>query len=176
MKTIDDIERYLRSKDVSDVLRVKIRKIAEKFEEKYDDGLKKFFSKDAPGGCGPRSEIEGVYVSISEKSKNGLGKKFWDVYDMAFAYFYGHDEEKAKKKNEEKHEEEPRFDKRLLKMHTYEEMKAIVDMMEFCNIASINFLEIAGFLENVRFRQKSTNVSPPFLPDPNGVLNADKQQ
>lgn len=175
MKTIDDIERYLRSKDVSDVLRVKLKKIAEKFEEKYDDGLKKFFSKDAPDGCGPRSEIEGVYASISKKSKNGLGKKFWDVYDMAFAYFYGRDEEKAQKKKDEKHEEEPRFDKRLLKMHSYDELKSIVDMMEFCNISELNFLEIAGFLENVRFRQKSTNVAENPVSGSDGALNADKQ-
>ena len=175
MKTIEDIERYLRSKDVSDVLRVKIRKIAEKFEEKYDDGLKKFFSKDAPGGCGPRSEIEGLYVSISEKSKKKKKKKFWDVYDMAFAYFYGRDEEKAQKKKEEKHEEEQRFDKRLLKMHSYDELKSIVDMMEFCNISELNFLEIAGFLENVRFRKKSTNVAENPASGSDGALNAEKQ-
>ena len=165
MKTIEDIEDYLRRKKVSGTCAVRIRKLAKSFAT-----IDAFFTAK-------KVEIEKMYHRAYPDNKNGIGKKFWDVFDMALAFYRGQEDKNDEPVQKEVHEDhEPAVDVSLMKMHSYEELKAIVDMMEFCGIASINFLEIAGFLENVKFRQKSTSVAPPFLPDPNGVLNADKQQ
>jgi hypothetical protein len=165
MKTIEDIENYLRSQKVSGVCAVRIRNLANAFAT-----VDAFFTAK-------KVDIERMYQRTAPGNKHGIGKKFWDVFDMALAYYKGLEDKNDEPVHKEVHEEhEPAVDVRLMKMHSYEELKAIVDMMEFCGIASINFLEIAGFLENVKFRQKSTSVAPPFLPDPNGFLNADKQQ
>lgn len=161
MKTIDEIEQYLRSKKVSGVLAVRFRKLASGFAT-----VEAFFSAK-------KEDIEKMYNRITPNSKHGMGDKFWPVFNMALDFYKGHGEDP---------EEDPReadadpvvdmTDKRLVKMHSYDELKSIVDMMEFCNIESINFLEIAGFLENVKFRQKGTNAATRSESNPNGVLNA----
>jgi len=165
MKTIDEIEQYLRSQKVSGVLAVRFRKLASQFAT-----LDAFFAAR-------KEDIQKKYNIITPDGKHGMGKRFWPVFNMALDFYNGHsegNEMKPPEKTDDKVAKE-RTDSRLVRMHTYDELKSIVDMMEFCNIESINFLEIAGFLENVKFRQKSTNeAAPHFLPDPNGVLNADK--
>ena len=164
MKTIEEIEQYLRSKKVSGVLAVRFSKLAKQFAT-----VEAFFSAK-------KEKIEETYNRITPKNKHGMGEKFWPVFNMALNFYkgYGEDPEEAPREAEPDPSADM-TDKRLVKMHTYDELKAIVDMMEFCNISSINFLEIAGFLENVKFRQKGTNVSTPSESSPNGVLNAGKQ-
>ena len=164
MKTIEEVEQYLRSMKVSGVLAVRFRKLAREFAT-----LDAFFSAK-------KEDIERMYNRMTPDGNHGIGKRFWPVFNMALDFYNGHSEDNEMKQPESYNKvAEERVDSRLVRMHTYDELKSIVDMMEFCNIESINFLEIAGFLENVRFRQKSTNeVAPPFLPDPNGVLNAQK--
>ena len=146
MKTIDEIENYLRTKKVSGVMAVRCRNLMKSFAT-----LDAFFSAK-------REDIEKMYNRLTPENKHGLGNKFWPVFNMALDYYKGDGddgfEEFARAVVPE--EEAPKTDAVLVKMHSYDELKAVVDMMEFCNIEAINFLEIAGFLENVRFRQKKT--------------------
>ena len=165
MKTIEEIEQYLRSKKVSGVLAVRFSRLAKQFAT-----VEAFFSAK-------KEKIEETYNRITPKNKHGMGDKFWPVFNMALNFYkgYGEDQKEAPREADAVPASDVTTDKRLVKMYTYDELKSIVDMMEFCNIVSINFLEIAGFLENVKFRQKSTNVSTPSESSPNGVLNAGKQ-
>ena len=162
MKTIDEIEQYLRSKKVSGVLAVRFRKLAKGFAT-----VEAFFSAK-------KEDIEKMYNRITPNSKHGMGDKFWPVFNMALNFYkgYGEDPEEATREADAVPAANVMTDKRLVKMYTYEELKSIVDMMEFCNIVSINFLEIAGFLENVKFRQKGTNAATHSESNPNGVQNA----
>lgn len=164
MKTIEEIEQYLRSKKVSGVLAVRFSKLAKQFAT-----VEAFFSAK-------KEKIEETYNRITPKNKHGMGDKFWPVFNMALDFYKGHVEDpKDPDREAEPDSSVDMTDRRLVKMHTYDELKAIVDMMEFCNISSINFLEIAGFLENVKFRQKNANVATASDQNPNGVLNAEKQ-
>lgn len=161
MKTIDEIEQYLRSKKVSGVLAVRFRKLASGFAT-----VEAFFSAK-------KEDIEKMYNRLTPKSKHGMGDKFWPVFNMALDFYKGHGE--CTEEDTREADADPDVDmtdKRLVKMHSYDELKSIVDMMEFCNIESINFLEIAGFLENVKFRQKGTNAATHSESNPNGVPNA----
>lgn len=160
MKTIEEIEQYLRGNKVSGVLAVRFRKLAGAFAT-----VDAFFSAK-------RADIEKMYNRITPESKHGMGKKFWPVFDMALDFYKGYSEMPEEDEAARGQERDPvvdTTDRRLVKMHTYEEMKAIVDMMEFCNISAINFLEIAGFLENVRFRQSVAGSEKPADADANGV-------
>lgn len=164
MKTIDEIEQYLRSRKVSGVLAVRFRKLASGFAT-----VDAFFSAK-------KEDIEKMYNRLTPKSKNGMGNKFWPVFDMALDFYNGHGE--CTEEDQRKAHADPAVDmtdKRLVKMYSHEELKSIVDMMEFCNIEAINFLEIAGFLENVKFRQKGTNAATHSESNQNGVLNAKEQ-
>ena len=161
MKTIDEIEQYLRSKKVSGVLAVRFRKLASGFAT-----VEAFFSAK-------KEDIEKMYNRLTPKSKHGMGDKFWPVFNMALDFYKGHGECTEDNTSEADSDSDVDMnDKRLVKMHSYEELKSIVDMMEFCNIESINFLEIAGFLENVKFRQKGTNDATHSESNPNRVMNA----
>jgi len=148
-KTIEEIESYLRSKNVSGVMAIRLRKIAESFVD-----LDAFFSAK-------REDICHMFNRITPGGKKGLGWRFWPVFKMALAYYNGADDKKETAKASDEKSAENTNNYILAKMHTYDELKSIVDMMEFCNIESINFLEISGFLENVRFRQKKAVADAP---------------
>lgn len=141
MDEIGKIEEYLRSRKVSGVMAVRIRKLASSFAT-----LDAFFSAK-------RTDIERMYGRITPNCKKGIGGHFWQVYNMALDFYKGNSDVSSVPVVADKPCETKSFDAGMAKMHTYEELKSIVDMMEFCGIKSINFLEIAGFLENVRFRQ-----------------------
>jgi len=164
MKTIEEIEEYLRSQKVSGVMAVRFRKLARSFAT-----VESFFAAK-------RSDIEKMYNRNSPGGKHGIGKKFWPVFDMALEYFNGKVGEVGNGKGSSAEpESEVRVaeaSRKLVKMVTYKELKAIVDMMEYCGIEAINFLEIIGFLENVRFRQKAPEGTASAEAQDAGVLNA----
>jgi hypothetical protein len=142
MKTIEEIEDYLRSNKVSGMIAVRIVTLAKNFAT-----LDSFFSAR-------RADIEKMYNRLTPDNKHGIGKKFWQAFDMALGFYRG---QSVKIENMSRDQEKtlPAANDNLpSRMHTYDELKAIVDMMELCGIESINFLEISGFLENVKFRQK----------------------
>ena len=143
MKTIEEIEDYLRSNKVSGMIAVRIVTLSRNFAT-----LDSFFSAR-------RADIEKMYNRLTPNNKHGIGKKFWQAFDMALGFYRGQSVkiENMSRGNEKTHSSAAN-DNLPLRMHTYDELKAIVDMMELCGIESINFLEISGFLENVKLRQK----------------------
>lgn len=149
MKTIEEVENYLRSQKVSGVMAVRVRNLAKSFAT-----IEAFFSAK-------KTDIEKMYNRITPDSKHGIGKGFWPIFNMALNYYNGTVADKDEEKYSSAEEDNANDDTILVRMHTYNELKSIVDMMEYCGIEAINFLEIAGFLENVRFRQKKTEDEKP---------------
>lgn len=152
MKTVEEIESYLRGKKVSGVLAVRMRKL-----------IKEFATPDAFFSA-KRADIEKMYNRLTPGSKNGIGGKFWTVFDLALDFFNGKEEQEAPVKpctsfkdggtaiKDDAHANV--IDERDLHMISYNDLKKIVDMMELLEVESINLMEIAGFLRSVRFRQK----------------------
>lgn len=148
MKNEKEIEAWMRSQGMSGVAVEKIKKLMRQFATPQA-----FFSAR-------RVDIESAYRKVSVKNKNGLGNKFWSVFDKVLAFFKTKDEpmKKENDNSEIQHENENQpIDVRLLRMIPVREVKAVADMMEFLDIEAINLLEIMGFLSNVRFRQKKND-------------------
>ena len=109
MKTIEEIEQYLRSKKVSGVLAVRFRKLASGFAT-----VDAFFSAK-------KEDIEKMYNRITPNRKHGMGDKFWPVFNMALNFYKGYGEAPEEDPREE--DADPvvdMTDKRLVKMHSYE--------------------------------------------------------
>ena len=161
MKTIEDVISYLNGKGVSNVMTVRMRRLCKKL-----GSLSNLFSVDSV-------EVEKAYNSLTPDGKHGLGKTFWEVFKMAKGYFNGFyvdQEDLERKPKEEKRQDNVNVS--LMRMYSYAEMKAIVDMMEYCNIERINFMEVASFLDNVRLRQRKPDDGKSEDPSQGGSENA----
>ena len=148
MKTIEEIEQYLRSHGVSGVQAVRFRKLAKEFAT-----VEAFFSAK-------KGDIEKAYNKLTPGKVHGVGRGFWDAFNKALDYYKGfvkNDVAEFAVKQAQAIEEEGRNTEKILsRMFTYAELKAIVDMMEYCGIESLNFIEVSGLLDNVKLRQKKT--------------------
>lgn len=152
MKTIDNIERYLRKEGVSGLMASRIKRVAEQFAT-----TEAFFAAS-------KADLLKAYSRASPNSGVDLGKKFWTVYDMALAYFKSSEDVDAEKGEViEDHADL----KDELKLISLEDLKLVVNFMELCDVESICFMEIIGFLRNVRMRQKKDG--DPKEPQEGGV-------
>jgi len=140
MKSKNDVEKWMRCHGISGVATERIKKL-----------MNEFATPDSFFDAG-KADIEKAYRKITPDNQHGLGKKFWDSFDKVRRFWKEKDVE-----NEEKNDAvktEAPFDTKLVRLIPYKELKAVVDMMDLLEVESINLMEIVGFLESVRFRQK----------------------
>lgn len=148
MKNEKEIEAWMRSQGMSGVAVEKIKKLMKQFATPQA-----FFSAR-------KVDIETAYRKVSVKNKNGLGNKFWSVFDKVLAFFKTKDEPMKKDDDNSESQQENAnqpIDMRLIRLIPVNEVKAVAAMMELLDIEAINLLEIMGFLSNVRFRQKKND-------------------
>lgn len=140
MKSKNDVEKWMRCQGMSGVVTERIKKLMNEFAtpDSFFDAKK--------------SDIEKAYRKITPENHHGIGKKFWEAFDKVRRFWKEKDVEKEEKSDEVK--TEAPFDTRLVRLIPYKELKAVVDMMDLLEVESINLMEIVGFLESVRFRQK----------------------
>lgn len=140
MKSKNDVEKWMRCQGMSGVVTERIKKLMNEFAtpDSFFDAKK--------------ADIEKAYKKITPLNRHGIGKKFWDTFDKVRRFWKEKDVEKEEKRDVVKTEEP--FDTRLVRLIPYRELKAVVDMMELLDVESINLMEIVGFLESVRLRQK----------------------
>lgn len=140
MKSKNDVEKWMRCQGMSGVATERIKKLMNEFAtpDSFFDAKK--------------VDIEKAYKKITPLNRHGIGKKFWDTFDKVRRFWKEKDVEKEEKSDVVKTEEP--FDTKLVRLIPYRVLKAVVDMMELLDVEAINLMEIVGFLESVRFRQK----------------------
>lgn len=152
MKSKNDVEKWMRCQGMSGVATERIKKLMNEFATPDS-----FFDAQ-------KADIEKAYRKITPENQHGIGKKFWDTFDKVRRFW----KDKGPAEEEKKHDEEipaQNFDTRLVRLIPYKELKAVVDMMDLLEVESINLLEIVGFLESVRFRQKKAEEKPEDKPN-----------
>lgn len=142
MKTKSEVEKYMRCNGMSGVVTERVKKL-----------MNEFATPDSFFNAG-RSDIEKAYKNITPDGHHGIGSKFWDVFDKVRRFWKEKDEPQAKEEKNEGNVVQPKVDTRLVRLIPYKELKAVVDMMDLLDIEAVNLLEIVGFLESVRFRQR----------------------
>lgn len=140
MKSKNDIEKWMRCQGISGVATERIKKLMNEFATPDS-----FFDAS-------KADIEKAYRKITPLNQHGIGRKFWETFDKVRRFWKEKEVENVEKDESEKPQEQ--FDTRLVRLIPYKDLKAVVDMMEFLEVESINLMEIVGFLESVRFRQK----------------------
>ena len=140
MKSKNEVEKWMRCHGMSGVSTERIKKLMDQFATPDS-----FFDAS-------KSDIEKAYRKITPDNKHGIGEKFWDAFDKVRRFWKEKDVEKEEK--DDKVKIDAPFYRRLVRPIPYRELKSVVDMMELLDVEAINLMEIVGFLENVRFRQK----------------------
>ena len=146
--TREELEFALRKDGMSGVIVKRIMRIAGEFAT-----LNGFFAAS-------KGDIMKSYNKIAPGNKHGLGDSFWIQLGRAMQIYKSEGVEWKSEVGRVCAENVPerRNDMRMLKLG---ELKTIVEFMELCDVEEINVVEIVGFLDAVKMRQKKPENAKP---------------
>ena len=147
--TREELETALRKDGMSGVIVKRIMRIAAEFAT-----LNGFFAAS-------KGDIMNSYNKIAPGNKHGLGDSFWVQLGRAMQIYKSEGVELKSKVDWVRVEHVPERrvnDMRMLKLG---ELKTIVEFMELCDVEEINVVEIIGFLDAVKVRQKKPDDAKP---------------
>lgn len=141
MKTMKEVYSYLRHEGVSGVLVKRIERMSEQFANPDE-----FFRAS-------KGDIMRAHQKSNPKAEYGLGNSFWRVFGKASAYFSSDCDSEVRSSEGHKTEDEMPGEQ-MLRLIPLKDLQTVVSFMELCNVEAINLVEIVGFLNSVRIRQK----------------------
>lgn len=147
--TREELEAALRRDGMSGVIVKRIMRLAGDFAT-----LNGFFTAS-------KGDIMKSYSKISPGNKHGLGDSFWAQLGRATQIFRSEGAEEKNEVGKVRVEHVPERRVNEMRMMKLGELKTIVEFMELCDVEEINVVEIVGFLDAVKMRQKKPDDEKP---------------